>query len=392
MRSVDFPVLAVMLVVAGCRGGESSSVIRTDSAGVQIVQNRGSLRVLPWTLDTVHVFGGEDDGAASFYRVRRALIDVDDRGAIYVLDPSLFRVTAFTPGGEELLSWGREGQGPGELQFPLSVTVDEQRNVLVHEASRGVLIRYAPVGDLVDEQPAPPVMLMTHRHVEAVPGGLLLWDRDPFQGSDERTDRLVLKSGLSEELLIEGRQSYRSTAHWPACGMTFTTSLPLSPTIHWSEWGGSVAVVAWSDFSIDLFDGPRLTRRLVVGDPVEPLTQGAAVRLLERRGVTGPCNSTAAEFVEQHGFHPSPQIVQGLTLGPEGKLWAEFNEEDGTSRILVFDSSGIALGVLPAEFPMPLTFLPDGRGLIQTMDSLDVERIGIIEVRLLGRSVDHPGG
>jgi hypothetical protein len=37
---------------------------------------------------------------------------------------------------------------------------------------------------------------------------------------------------------------------------------------------------------------------------------------------------------------------------------------------------------------MPLTFLPDGRGLVQITDSLDVERIGIIEV---GSAVDGGG-
>lgn len=381
MRNPGVPMMVVMLICAGCRGGEPSSVIRTDSAGIQIVQSPRNLPDLAWTVDTVRVFGGEESGTASFYRVRRALIDTDDRGVIYVLDPSLFRVTAFTPEGEGLRSWGGQGQGPGELQAPLSVAVDHHRNVLVHEASRGVLVRYSSNGDLVDEQPAPPVMLVSLRHVEAVPEGLLLWDRDPYQGSDERTDRLVLRVQTRDAPLIEGRPSYRSTAHWPACGMTFTTPLPLSPRIRWSEWGGRVAVSAWSDFTVNVYEAGSLTRRLIVGDPVEPLTRGAAVRLLEEQGVMGPCNSSAAEFVEQHGFHPNPQVVQDLSIDPGGQVWAGFIGNGGGTRIMVFDFSGAALGVLPAGFPMPLSFLPDGRGIIQVMDSLDVERVGIVEVR-----------
>ncbi len=380
MRGFHSLILVVLLVCTGCRSDERSTVLRTDSTGVEIVHSRGSFPELPWTVDTVRVFGGDDEGAASFYRVRRALVDVDDRGAIYVLDASLYQVAAFSPEGQALGRWGRQGQGPGELQFPISVTVDEQRNVVVHDGGRRVLVRYSAEGDLLDEQPAPPLILMSHRHVETVPDGLLLWDRDPYQGSDARTDRLILRRDVGDELLIEGRRSYSSTALWPECGMTFTTHVPLSPRIHWSEWGGVVAVVAWSDFRIDLFEGGRLTRRLIVGDPEVELTEADAIRLLERMSVSGPCNSTAAKFVEQHGFHPSPQIVQGLSVGPQGQVWVEFSAEAGRTRIMVFDSSGAALGLLPEGFPIPLTFLPDGRGLVQITDSLDVERVGIIEV------------
>lgn len=374
------PILFVLVTSVGCGRAEPSQVVRTDSAGVQVVHSFGDPRDLPWAADTIGVFGGDADGSGSFYRVRRALIDVDDQGIVYVLDPSLFKVTAYTSEGVALRSWGRQGQGPGELQSPLSVAVDDDGNVLVHEASRGVLVRYAQAGEWIDEQPAPPVMLLSLRHFEAVPEGLLLWDRDPFQGSDERLDKLLLRGPAGEEPLIRGRVSNSSTAHWPACGMIFTTPLPLSPRIRWSEREGRVGVAAWSDFRVDVYERSRFRRRLLVGASVPPLSEDAAVRLLDETGVQGPCNSTASEFVERHGFHERPQMIQELTLGPEGRMWAEFRAEDGDTRIMVFDSSGAVLGVLPQAFPMPLSFLPDGRGVIQLVDSLDVERVGIIDV------------
>ena len=39
------------------------------------------------------------------------------------------------------------------------------------------------------------------------------------------------------------------------------------------------------------------------------------------------------------------------------------------------------VGVLPKGFPMPVAFLPDGRPLIQVVDALDVQRIGVVKVR-----------
>ena len=39
------------------------------------------------------------------------------------------------------------------------------------------------------------------------------------------------------------------------------------------------------------------------------------------------------------------------------------------------------VGVLPEGFPMPLTFSPDGRPLVQVVDGLGVERIGVGVIR-----------
>ena len=58
-------------------------------------------------------------------------------------------------------------------------------------------------------------------------------------------------------------------------------------------------------------------------------------------------------------------------------MWAEVATADGADRILVLGPEGRIEGILPEGFPMPLTFLPDGRPLVQVKDLLDVERIGI---------------
>ena len=61
-------------------------------------------------------------------------------------------------------------------------------------------------------------------------------------------------------------------------------------------------------------------------------------------------------------------------------MWAEVVTIDGGSRILMLTPEGRIAGVLPKGFPMPLTFLPDGRPLISVVDPLDVQRLGIASV------------
>jgi hypothetical protein len=56
----------------------------------------------------------------------------------------------------------------------------------------------------------------------------------------------------------------------------------------------------------------------------------------------------------------------------------------GTCAIDVFDTSGVYLGTLPPEFPMPLEFMPDGKLLLVERDELDIERLVVARVSVRG--------
>ena len=162
-------------------------------------------------------------------------------------------------------------------------------------------------------------------------------------------------------------------------GPDFQLAMPLSPSIHWSQWENRVVVVAGPDFQ-HWFDGTRLVRRSTFGEPAPELAAREVVALLEARGVRGPCDASPREYIDKHGYFPKPQAVRAVTLHPHGPLWVHHGDLSGNDQIVVFDSTAAPVGVLPEDFPMPITFLPDGRALIQVVDSVDVERIGIVEV------------
>ncbi len=62
---------------------------------------------------------------ATFFRPRD--VAVDEQGRIYVLDQGASRVQVVGPDGEFLHSMGREGQGPGEFRYPLSLSLRDER-------------------------------------------------------------------------------------------------------------------------------------------------------------------------------------------------------------------------------------------------------------------------
>jgi hypothetical protein len=68
-------------------------------------------------------------------------------------------------------------------------------------------------------------------------------------------------------------------------------------------------------------------------------------------------------------------------------MWVLGAARGSEERITVFDSSGTAAGTLPRDVAMPIAFLPDGRALIQIVDSFDVERIGVVELAIVSNGI-----
>jgi hypothetical protein len=80
--------------------------------------------------------GGVDaQGDCAFGDIRD--IVVDDAGVIYVLDSENFHIKAFDPSGKFLRTIGRKGQGPGEFEIPLMMSLVKTRGELaVHQVTR----------------------------------------------------------------------------------------------------------------------------------------------------------------------------------------------------------------------------------------------------------------
>jgi hypothetical protein len=64
--------------------------------------------------------GPEAQGEFAFGQVRHFI--VDDAGAIYVLDQQNAHINVFDASGRSLRTIGRKGQGPGELESPMTLS------------------------------------------------------------------------------------------------------------------------------------------------------------------------------------------------------------------------------------------------------------------------------
>lgn len=64
---------------------------------------------------------------------------VDDSGSIYVLDRRNYNIKVFDPSGRCLRTFGRQGQGPGEFEYPYSLSINRASGeIALYELNDGI--------------------------------------------------------------------------------------------------------------------------------------------------------------------------------------------------------------------------------------------------------------
>lgn len=76
---------------------------------------------------------GEKEGKEEYMFIRLRSFDVDEKGNIYVLDSKECHIKVFDKNGKYLRTFGRKGQGPGEMLRPLQILVTLQKGILVND-------------------------------------------------------------------------------------------------------------------------------------------------------------------------------------------------------------------------------------------------------------------
>jgi len=160
---IAFP-LALILLLVSCGGGgdsadEPAPVSKTPEPkpdtfatemreGVPHIHNTGAL----WgdypdiRLEPVRTIGGPDsrDSGTAFYKP--ADIALDGEGNLYVLDAGNHRILKMDPDGGLIASFGRKGQGPGELQFPDGLAVGPGGKIYVSDKGSNNVKILDPLG------------------------------------------------------------------------------------------------------------------------------------------------------------------------------------------------------------------------------------------------------
>lgn len=106
-----------------------------------------------FTLEEECVIDTERDDLSVIGLADITTFDIDSEGSIYLLSPKSGEnlIYKFDRNGNFLTSFGRKGQGPGELQNPSSLIITSKDEVAITDTTNHKLSRFSKDGNLIEE-------------------------------------------------------------------------------------------------------------------------------------------------------------------------------------------------------------------------------------------------
>jgi formylglycine-generating enzyme required for sulfatase activity/DNA-binding beta-propeller fold protein YncE len=352
------PLSLISLAACGGRGAAADAAVRTDSAGIAIVENHGADRTLGWTLRRVAVLNTPDSALTA---VPWGITADPLTGRIYAADWNGARVAVFDRDGAFVQELGREGDGPGEFRNPVATTLDPHGALAVWDAGRNVVSRWSSEGDLLNEQRTdidhwgPGFALGRDRLVtvtsETAPSGL------------EMTQRLVAHGAAGTTTLHEVPLEM---AMMKLPGISMPAPKVLAPSVVWTSHSDTVYVLNGSGYRIDVLAGERVVSS--VRRAVEPIRTTEKLALASVESGLGPYSGfmrnaglTGEQVIRAVGYIPLVSPAQSLAVDPAGRLWVSRTTDGITpSHLDLFDASGAYLGTLDGTM-IPVAFLAETR-------------------------------
>lgn len=374
------PSLLLALLPMACGGdGSAARVERADSAGVEVVINRGGDRPLEWGLERVLELGGRDEGPEAFFNVSHGALAADG-DALHVLDRGNHRVVTFDDAGRHVRTMGRKGGGPGELQWPQSLVLAGDGTLVIGDIGHRGLVRLTRDGEALE-----------HRILEGWRGGRM--DRygdgllvqvdagDPHEASEQ----LVHLAGDERTPVLAVTGDPLRPVDFGCVRISGMAQL-FAPSLTWATGADRLAVARDAAYQIDVYSGRDLVRRIRRDVPPRPATLELAVQEVGEKfevqfGSGGSCVVEPEKVVEERGFADVVPAIRRVAVAPDGTLWVQrFVVKGEEPPIDLFADDGAYLGTLPAGTPFPAAFFAPDRFATTEKDELDVDHVVVYRV------------
>ena len=382
-------IVGMGLFSASCTDAERPAVDveRRDSAGVAIVVSSGPDVPLEWTFEPTVTIGDDASGEAAFAGLHPAYVAVTDDGRIVVLDGQNHRLIVFDSAGRHLATFGKQGGGPGELQFPNGLALDRDGNAVVFDFSKRELLRFALDGTVL-----PGIRRPEERPFDDVAftraGTVFSWREG--SRSEPNFDAIHLLRDTVPQPIVRFERPPTAMVMYESCKIGMALGPLFAARLTWDARDDRVIAAEGSAYVIDVFEDARHVgsfRRTVA--PVPTTTEMASQELDGGMKVSwgnGECTIAPEEVIEKRGMAPTLPALSRIALAPDGTIWAARGVVKGDTAIVdVFSQTGEYRGTLPRGAPMPAAFFANGDVLAIERDDLDVPRLVVYRVTGLDR-------
>lgn len=425
-------LIAASLPLAACGGDDSAA----PTGGLD-----GGDVDLAWAAEDAYTIGGyEAIEWDAFGDVGG--IGFDDAGNLYVLDTQASAIRVVGTDGQLIRSFGRQGEGPGELNSPEELVVLPDGRVAVYDFGKFGWVTYDANGEWIEDITAPDPSSIDLLGGFSVAGddavmarvmGQIRMSEGPGDGADEEADaepeeegepivRLSLEQGAEPQTVYraweppepEGPDSEFSASGDAGNVMQIRMSqlVAFDPTVQFAGLpDGGFVVVDSTGYLVKVFDAAG-TQVGTIERPIAPtpVTERIQEREKQRRldqqaereaggdntgglrimgsGIGGSVdmsgmNQMMRDRIENMTFYPAIPVVEDLAADREGRIWIQRSSgepgEPGPTDIVMADRTYV--GTLPADgIRIPDAFGPDGLAAWIETDEFDAERIVVARI------------
>lgn len=358
-------LLLVAGLLAACTKAPTSDAVRADSAGIEIVTNTGTDRILPWPVEVSDTLYDPATDTLLQGEARMLNVAADLRGRVAYADGGFSDRRVLRTGGDGALHQvGRRGGGPGEYQMISGIAVSPEGELLVGDFGKRAFLRYGPEDSVLTPIPWSAFGTGFAQAGGYGGGGVIATLSEMSESTSVR--RIVQLSGTDTTLLAEVHEEATKQLMYESCQVGFMGAPLFYPSPSWSGNREVVALVTTGHYEIVLWQGGKPVR--IIRRPLAPRSATKALAIQDVGegfriivGNRGPCVIPPEEIVEQQGYAATIPAIKRLTMATDGTLWVERYTVKGETPLRdIFDATGAYLGTLSGDIPWPQAWLPNG--------------------------------
>ena len=328
-KSIAATALAAAVILAGCAGESSAGsewVSETVTEGTRTTVRTISGSVWGGNATLVEEVSIGVESGEDAYMLGSVRAVFEDDGEIFVLDQQVPAIRVYDLSGRHLRDLGAEGSGPGELERPESMVIDESDRIYIRDPRNGRIMILSKEGEELGTIRITSSFSTSNPMVITRGGTLYNYELlnqgadvdewklgmvPQFENEDEEGEPIEAPAFDFEEPQIIARRE----------SSTSMNNVPFAPQVHWtlSPTGAVIGGVS-DDYSFEIRhpDG-RVTQ---VEKSWEPVPVAAAEAEWFRRSSTANMRNTQPDWTWNGPDIPSykPAFSQ-LLADADGRIW-----------------------------------------------------------------------
>jgi hypothetical protein len=316
----------ILVLFSSCCGQPQDKIERIRVDGVDVVIN--------------HLVPYRTDGPSSLRLEEQFRLDTEDAEILRIgipdilgfdVDPSgeIFILRSIAGGGDFIFkfdkdgnfveSFGRRGEGPGEIQRPRHIAVDGDDNILISDAGKALLSEYGPDGVFIGAEKWPKAGPFA-----AGPEGTLVFRETDMSFETGKpvysASMKILDPGLSELAVVDKLKME----------MKPTEFRIIEPSLYWASSRDEIFVASEErGYEISVFDpSGKLIRK--IRKEFKPMQVSAA----DKEKILKPMRADMRALAFFPESHPP---LQALLAAEDGTLLVETSEPGDRPGEYVFD-------------------------------------------------------